>query len=259
MIALITDYGNTHYAGILKAVIKSIAPSAEVIDVEHGEWSFSAKAGAYVLLSSYRWFPRGTIFVVVVDPGVGSQRRALAVRAGDYFFVGPDNGVLYPAVQQEGLREAVALSFEKVSSLARPRLRSKGEIKLSYTFHGRDLFAPAAALIHQGVSLGELGEPVSDLVSLSLEEGQEVIYIDKFGNVALSMRELPEATAFRLRAKGGESLVKRGRTFSDVPWGELVIYINSAGFVEVAVNGGSAAEMLGLRLGDQVSLEPIPS
>ncbi|MCS7106716.1 MAG: SAM-dependent chlorinase/fluorinase [Acidilobaceae archaeon] len=257
MIALITDYGNTHYAGVLKAVIKSIAPSAEVIDIEHGSWSFSAEAGAYVLLSSYGWFPRGTVFVVVVDPGVGSRRRALAVEAGDYFFVGPDNGVLYPAVKEEGLKRAVELSFEKVSALAKPLMKSKRELFLSHTFHGRDLFAPAAALIHEGTSLEMLGDPVQEITTLSLEEGSKVIYVDKFGNVALSLRTLPHADEWRVITEEGIFRVKRGRTFSDVPPGKLVIYVNSAGFVEIAVNQGSAARTLGVKIGDHVALEPM--
>ncbi|MEN2999528.1 MAG: SAM-dependent chlorinase/fluorinase [Acidilobaceae archaeon] len=259
MIGLITDYGSTHYVGVLKGVIKSISPSAEVVDIEHGDWSFSVEAGAYVLLSSYGWFPRGSIFVVIVDPGVGSGRRAIAVEAGDYFFVGPDNGVLSPAVREEGLRRAVALSFERVSALAGPRLRSKRELLLSYTFHGRDLFAPAAALLHEGVELELLGEQVQEIAELSLERRREVIYIDKFGNVALGLRSLPEADAWRVITEEGSFQARRGRTFSDVARGELVIYLNSAGFVEIAVNQGSAAKVLRVRPGDPVKLEPIPS
>lgn len=258
MIGLITDYGDTHYAGVLKGVIKSVSPSAEVVDIEHGAWSFDVKAGAYVLLSSYGWFPKGSVFVVVVDPGVGSERKAVAVEAGEYFFVGPDNGVLYPAVREEGFRRAVALSFDRVSALAKPRLRGKRDLVLSHTFHGRDLFAPAAALLHEGADLSALGEPVEEIAELSLE-GNEVIYVDKFGNVTLGLRSLPPASSWKVITREGEFFAKAGRTFSDVAPGELVLYENSAGFVEIAVNQGSAARALGLRLGDRVELQPIPS
>jgi S-adenosylmethionine hydrolase len=267
-IGLVTDYGEGHYAGVLRAVIKGLAPDVEVVDLEHSVPSYNVLAGAYVIAVTYRWLPRGSIIVGVVDPGVGGPRRPIAVEAGDYFFVGPDNGLLYPAIESEGFRRGVELRFDKVARLVSGRFPGKlHSWSLSYTFHGRDLFAPAAALL-DSVDLEDLGEPISegDLVKLSIHsvEGGDgvydvkVIYIDKFGNVVLSCKpgdlNLGDAVEVELQTERGLFRAPIGVTFSSVPQGELVVYENSFGYVEVAVNQGNAGELLGVRIGDRVRL-----
>jgi len=268
-IGLVTDYGEGHYAGVLRAVIKGFAPGVEVIDLEHGVPSYNVLAGAYVIAVSYRWLPRGSIIVGVVDPGVGGPRKPVVVEAGDYVFIGPDNGLLYPAVEAEGFRRGVELRFDRIARLASSRF--PGKLKawaLSYTFHGRDLFAPAAAFLSLGFNLEDLGEPISegDLVKLSIRDVRggngvynvKVIYVDKFGNVVLSCKpedlNLGDAVEVELQTREGAFRAQIGVTFSSVPPGELVIYENSFGYVEIAVNQGNAGRTLGVGIGDWVRL-----
>jgi len=272
-IGLVTDYGEGHYAGVLRAVIKGIAPDVEVIDLEHGVPSFNVLAGAYVIAVSYRWLPKGSIVVGVVDPGVGGPRRPIAVEAGDYVFVGPDNGLLYPAISMEGFRRGVKLSFDKVARLASSLFRGKIEVwPYSYTFHGRDIFGPAAALLSLDFDLEDLGEPIGegDLVELKLDYVVEesggyrvkVVYVDRFGNVVLSCKprdlNLGDASRVELNTGKGRFTAQIGVTFSSVPVGEMVIYENSFGYLEVAVNQGNARELLGVSIGDRVYLRALP-
>ena len=272
-IGLVTDYGEGHYAGVLRAVIKGIASDVEVIDLEHGVPSFNVLAGAYVIAVSYRWLPKGSIVVGVVDPGVGGPRRPIAVEAGDYVFVGPDNGLLYPAISMEGFRRGVKLSFDRIARLASSLFRGKIEVwPYSYTFHGRDIFGPAAALLSLDFDLEDLGEPIGegDLVKLKLDDIVEenggyrvkVIYVDKFGNVVLSCKprdlNLGDASRVELNTGKGRFTAQIGVTFSSVPAGEMVIYENSFGYLEVAVNQGNARELLGVSIGDRVYLRALP-
>lgn len=273
-IVLITDFGDSPYTGILRLVAKSIAPDVDVIDGTHSVQSFNVLAGAYVVYNTYRWAPRGSVIVAVIDPGVGSSRAAIAVRAGDYYFVGPDNGVLYPAIAKEGFLHGVSLDPEKVTRLAAERFTGKlpGRTwQVSNTFHGRDLFTPAAALIASGVSLDSLGSPLSqaDLRKLALEyiekteEGlkAKVVYIDKFGNVALSIPSgavpLFSWSKLVVHTPAGSFTVPVGRKFSDVSPGDLVAYENSFGFLEIAANMDNAARKLGVSIGDLVLVTPL--
>jgi len=273
-VALVTDFGDSPYTGILRAVAKSIEPNLPVIDICHCVQNFNVLAGAYVVYNTYRWTPKETVMTVVVDPGVGSSRPALAVRAGDYFFVGPDNGVLYPAIAKEGFLNGVSLDPETVVSLASKYFQGKLPGKtwqISDTFHGRDVFTPAAALIAIGHSLDELGTPVSlsDLKKLSLEYVErtedgyrlKVVYIDKYGNVALSATRgavpLRQWQNVAITTKDGTYRATVGRKFSDVTPGELVLYINSFGFLEIAANLGSAARVLGVSVGDKIVITPV--
>ncbi|MEM1873578.1 MAG: SAM-dependent chlorinase/fluorinase [Acidilobaceae archaeon] len=275
VIGLITDYGYGMYAGQLKSVIKSIAPSAEVIDIDHSVPPFRVLSGAYVLYSSYRWLPRGSILLSIVDPLVGGPRRIVAVEAGDYVFIGPDNGILYPSVKNEGFKRGVSLDYRRVAELARESFRGKleeGIWRISKTFHGRDVMGPAAALIYNGVDLADLGEEISedDLEPLILEKvarlGENsfqltVIYVDAFGNIVLSSKPqnigLYSYSSLYITTRAGTFPAEVGRTFSDVSPGHLVVYENSSGFVEIAVNQGSACKKLGVGVGEQVVLSAL--
>ncbi len=273
-VALVTDFGDSPYTGVLRAVIKSIEPEIPIIDLCHCVPSFSILAGAYIVYNTYNWTPRETVITVVVDPGVGTSRPALAIRAGDYFFVGPDNGVLYPAISKEGYNYGVELDPARVASRAQALFRGKLPGKtwqISDTFHGRDVFAPAAALIAIGEPLDELGTPISqsDLKKLSLEtveraeEGYrvKVVYIDKYGNIALSAMRgaipIRQWQRIAVSTKEGTFQALVGRKFSDVSPGDLVIYVNSFGFIEIAANLDSAARRLGVSIGDKITLTPL--
>ncbi|MCE4602311.1 MAG: SAM-dependent chlorinase/fluorinase [Desulfurococcales archaeon] len=272
-IGLVTDFGDSPYTGIIRSLAYSIVGgNACIVDIDHSVPSFSILAGAYVVAHTYRWLPRGSIIATVVDPGVGSTREPIAVEAGDYYFIGPNNGVLYPAITREGFKQGVKISSQQVASLAEPRFLGKlprGRWPLSNTFHGRDIFVPAAALIASGHGIEELGEPLElrDLARSSIDYVERsnsgyrttVVYIDKFGNTALSARE------HSIPLKLGEPVIVETmsgisyripflRTFSDVNPGDLVMYVNSFGHLEIAVNQGNASRKLGLEFGEKITI-----
>ncbi|MGC9112851.1 SAM hydrolase/SAM-dependent halogenase family protein [Acidilobus sp.] len=266
-VGLITDFGDSVYDGIVESVIKYVDPSINVIRIDNKVPHFSVLAGSYITYSSYRWLPPGSIIMIVVDPGVGTSRRAVVIRTNNYYFVAPDNGVAYEAAAEDGIREAYAINYSRVRSLA--GVKAFNAWPLSYTFHGRDVFAPAAALIAKGVPPSQFATPipVGSLASLRLRYSfrsggvtrTRVVYIDKFGNVALGLttREyrLPRGRLV-VNVKGAQHVFTTGRTFADVRPGDAIAYINSFGFVELAINQGSAASKLNVNVGDEVSLTP---
>ncbi len=263
VIAFLTDFGyRDPYVAAMKGVALLINPSAKLVDVTHEIPSFDVDAGAFTLLASYRYFPPGTVFVVVVDPGVGSARRAIAIATRNYYFVGPDNGVLIPAAEEDGI--------ELVVELKNPEYWRH---PVSASFHGRDVFTPVAAWISRGVPLRCLGSEVdpSTLVKPGIRmwivvEGAcaklRVIHVDKFGNVVLSQRfealtrelGLSIGTNVVVKVGGREYRARVSRVFSEVPKDQLVLYRNSFDLAELAINLGSASEALGLSKGDLVEV-----
>lgn len=254
-IALLTDFGlQDWYVGVMKGVIRGIAPAADIVDLTHGLPMGDITAGACALSASYTYFPAGTIFVVVVDPGVGSSRRALIASTSRYTFVGPDNGVLAPVLAAE---QDVA-----VHTLTNPAFQVH---PVSETFHGRDVFAPAAAHFHGGAALEKFGEPASDYVGDTIPQPTvsrsqihgEVVYIDHFGNAMTNIHQdtlsrIPGRTAVvtvEQRAK-----VSLKQHYAQVARGEVLALIGSSGYVELSVNGGSAADVLGLKRGSPLTL-----
>jgi S-adenosylmethionine hydrolase len=265
-ITFLSDYGaDDEFAGVCRAVIARIAPDATVIDLTHGIARHSVRQGAMVLARALPYTPPG-VHLAVVDPGVGSTRRAVAVRVAseDRILVGPDNGLLWPALERLG----GALEAADVS-LSAWRLEP-----ISATFHGRDIFAPVAAHLARGAMLSDAGEEIAPDTLLALELGEPAIeegrvvahvaYVDRFGNAALDLadRHLPQ-TGLRL---GSPLEVEVGGvardavfalTFSDVGEGGLTLYEDSSRRLALAVNRGSAADQLGLGPGDEVVLRPV--
>ncbi len=268
-IGLVTDFGDSVYDGIVEAVVTSIDPEARLIRLEGRVPPFSVLAGSYVTYSSYRWLPQGSALVVVVDPGVGTSRRAILVETRSYHMVAPDNGVIYESALEDGVRAVYELDPAAVRREASRYVGAFRAVPISSTFHGRDVFAPAAALVLRGVPPSSLGRPVppGSLVRLRLREVRRggpraalrAVFVDRFGNVALSAtpRDLPLRRGSLVRLTRGEVSVtaRVSRTFGDVRPGEWVIYENSFGFWEVAVNQGSASSALGAGVGDVVELE----
>lgn len=271
-IGLLTDFGiQDSYVGVMKAVIASIAPRARVIDITHSIPQGGLRQGAFKLWQAEPYFPAGTIFVLVVDPGVGTDRRAVAVEWADRRLVAPDNGVLTFLLSHRAPNLAVELNQ------ARYQLQP-----VSSTFHGRDIFAPAGAHLAAGVALQELGAPVEDLTRLTLPrltkpdqrtiEG-EIVNIDGFGNLISSVGRLlhdegglafepwlPTGSQARLPLPAAawlsdDTQLPLQRTFGDVEQGKPVAYLGSEGLLEVAINGGSAAEEFGLAIGDPIRLQ----
>jgi len=253
-IAILTDFGSRdNYNGVMEAVIRRINPKSTVSYISPESREFNIYAGAYLLLTSYRYFTRGTVFLVVIDPGVGTDRRPILVRTRRFYFIGPDNGVLYPAVQEDEVKGVWVLD--------NPKLFRKTE--LSSTFHGRDIFAPSAALKAAGVSENTLGTSTdpSTMVKLNLpyirtkEEACGVVfYIDHFGNIALSIREAPPSQKVKVKMGDFSGQLRLVRTFGDGEPGELILYKNSYGFMEVGINKGNANKVINIREGENVCL-----
>jgi len=245
IITLLSDFGlRDSYVAEMKGVLLSLSPGASLVDITHDIPPGNVAAGAYVLGRAWRRFPAGTVHLAVVDPGVGTARAALAIRVEGHAFVGPDNGLLAGVVFGRAA---------KIVSLPVPPGAAP-------TFHGRDLFAPAAAALARGVPLGELGEPYTGIprrvsgaqprVEAEAVIG-EVVYVDRFGNLItnLTAEVLPPRPIIEVDALEVGPLRS---TFGEVPVGGLLAYIGSGGELEVAVRGGSAAEVLGLGVGGEI-------
>lgn len=261
LIALLTDYGERDfYAGALKGLIYSIYPDAKVVDITHDIEPFNIHEGAVTLLLAARSFPQGTVFVAIVDPGVGTERRAIIVRTNNnLFFVGPDNGLMTLVMQEFGVQEIREITNE-----------SWMRLPVSYTFHGRDIFAPTAAHLAQGWPMAEAGPIVTDPIWLPIEPARveggkvigQVLMIDQYGNIQANITKgLLEQIGLSL---GDLVSVQVGnvqetspflRTYGDVPEGEDLIFIASTDFVEISINMGNAAEKFGARIGLPVVIE----
>jgi S-adenosylmethionine hydrolase len=251
VVAFLTDFGTRdHYAGVMKGVVLSICPDATVVDVTHDLPAHDVTAAAYELAATYRYFPPGTIFVAVVDPGVGSSRRGLAVEAGDWKFIAPDNGVLTMVLQETPAKKAVELTERRY---ARPTI--------SRTFEGRDRFAPAAAWLGKGINITALGRPAHDLVQLDLPALEElrneitgaVVRVDRFGN---AVTNIDRKTYDRLAAgrtvvveAAGRPIERLVSTYAEIGAGEVCALFGSTEHLELAAQSGSAAEQLGIGFG----------
>tara|TARA_R110000868_G_scaffold408293_5_gene690994 strand:- start:25657 stop:26445 length:789 start_codon:yes stop_codon:yes gene_type:complete len=255
IITFTTDFGLLdHYVSAMKAVILGIAPEARLIDVSNDIPAQDIMAGAWVVRNSAFLFPPNTVHLVVVDPGVGTDRNPIVLKIEDQYFVGPDNGI-FSLLYDEFKYKAYKLNSAKYWRKDRSR-----------TFHGRDIFAPVAAHISNGVSLEELGEPIKELVTyhwavpLGDKDGLQgwVIHIDRFGNLITNISEnLLEDTAGRRKVKiyvGNTIIDHLVNTFGDVEPGEPVAFIGSSGMLEVGINKGNAAKMLSVDKGAQISL-----
>ena len=254
IVTLLSDFGlQDGYVASMKGVILYICPDARLVDISHLIAPQNVRSGAFVLYSSYEFFPHGTVHLAVVDPGVGTERGAIAIRTGSSFFVGPDNGLFSLVLKKETKWEA--------RRLENPQLRRS---PLSSTFHGRDLFAPAAAHLACGVSFETLGlgcDPVcvqwSEPIIAKGKVIGEVIHIDRFGNAVTNVRGAvleKQGPADKWRITAGKSEFNSiEQTYGRLKAGEALALTGSTGFVEIAVNQGNAASKLDLAPGTRVS------
>ncbi|GIV10658.1 MAG: hypothetical protein KatS3mg020_0149 [Fimbriimonadales bacterium] len=256
LIALLTDYGYVDtYVAQVKAVLLSLCPTCELLDLTHGVAPQHIRSGAYLLATAIPYLPDGTIIMAVVDPGVGTVRRAIAVQGARYTYLAPDNGLLSLAQRDDPPLQAVALE--------NPRYHLP---QVSSTFHGRDLFAPVAAHLANGVPLNTLGTPIepASLVQLPDIEPEftadeihcKPLHVDQFGNVVFNLRreafeqylrraDIPASAIVSLMGRDAQATrLPLVRTFGEVAQGEPLAYWGSNGYLEVAVNGGSAARSL---------------
>jgi S-adenosylmethionine hydrolase len=256
VIALLTDFGTLdHYAGTMKGVALSICPDAALVDITHDIAPHDVLGGALELAASYKYFPAGTVFLTVVDPGVGSPRRGLAAEIGEFKFVAPDNGVLTAVVDEHAPRKVVELTERRY---ARPTI--------SRTFEGRDRFAPAAAWLAKGIELGALGRPAGAIHRLEIprlvlsEPGLsitgQVLRVDRFGNLVTNIdRRTFEKLAGALDIRIGQHHIQKVvTTYADIGPDDVGALFGSTDHLEIAANGASAAERLGLGRGAGVTV-----
>ena len=272
-IALLTDFGTEDiYVGVMKGVMRSICADVEFVDITHAIQPQNVHQGAFALLNSYHYFPKGTIFLVVIDPGVGSTRKPMAVQTADYTFIAPNNGVLSYALASLGKYKAVALETKQYQLT-----------EISNTFHGRDVFSPAAAHLANGVSLESFGEPIPTLFQLRIPKLEitlthivgEVVHIDHFGNIITNIGNLKwlqdgylmltprfgaKKDALWIQAQTASVKVNDWeirtihQAYHQEEIGKLLLQVDSNGYLEIAINQGNAAKRLGLKVGDKVDL-----
>lgn len=256
IMTLLTDFGTQDvYVGVMKGVIASLCPTVPVVDLSHHIPPQDVAAARFALLSAYPYFPVGTVHGAVVDPGVGTTRRAIAVQTDRAFLVGPDNGLFSGIIDTVPILGAVALTQPAYWRVPNP----------SQTFHGRDIFAPAMAHLANGVPLHRLGPsiPIQSLVRLEIppvritDQGiQGVIqYCDRFGN-AITTIPATAVTADAWQVVVGDLALEGTTAYGAVPPGQPLALIGSHGYVELAVNQGSAQRQLHLRVGDAIALRP---
>jgi len=255
LLTLTTDFGTSdHFVGTMKGVILGIAPQAQIVDISHEVQPFDVVDGAFTVAQAYKYFPKRTIHVIVVDPGVGSTRRPILAEAGGQYFIAPDNGVLTMIVARE---------TAKVRHITNDRYFVH---PVSRTFHGRDVFAPVAAHLAAGVLPAKFGKRIEDHLRLKFEAPTRtgkrtwtgmILKVDRFGNLITNLH-INDFSEIKMRAFGlnvGLQIVSRlAITFTECPPGELFVLEGSSGYLEVATNQGSAAKALGCGAGSPVEL-----
>ncbi len=256
VITLLSDFGDV-YPASMKGVILGINPDANIVDISHSVPRHDVHAGAFMLMNCARYFPSGTVHIAVVDPGVGTRRRPIAIRAeapgsGLQYFIGPDNGILIPAARSIGDFEVYEITNKKL-------IRES----ISGTFHGRDIFAPVGAHISNGMDIGDVGELVFDFVNLDFVVGIKkkrslegrIIFIDSFGNIVTNipsgMVEFRQGDVLEIEKKH----VLFQSAYGFCKKGEPLALIGSHGYLEIAVNQGSAAEFFDKKQGDKIIIK----
>jgi S-adenosylmethionine hydrolase len=262
IVALLTDYGDKDfYVGAIKGVIFSRFSQAKVVDITHRITSYNIEEGAFTLLMSAKEFPTGTVFVAIVDPGVGTTRKPIVVVTNDgKLFVGPDNGLFTLVMQEFGVKE--------VREITNKTWMRKGRISTS--FHGRDIFAPTAAMLASGKRAADAGPELKDYVTLKLHPAEvrdgkiiaEVVFIDQYGNIQINsnadmLERIGAKTGSDITVKIGtvEKQCRVATTYGDVPQGSLLLFRASTDLIEIAINEGSAAAAFNAGLGAKVTIQ----
>jgi len=261
VMTLMTDFGiKDGNVGVMKGVIWGICPSAQISDLSHMIQPQNVREAAYIFARSAPYFPKGTVHIVVIDPGVGTSRRPMAAQIGDWFYVGPDNGII-TGLLERAQQEDWPIQFVELDQ-SRYWLPT-----ISFVFHGRDIFSPVAACLASGVPLRELGTPFADPVRLQLPQPEEtehgwrgeVIHIDHFGNIGTNIRvehlgramKQKENIIVHVNVMKIQGLVN---TFGERPVGELIALLGSTGNLAISIVNGSAAQKLGTKVGEAVEV-----
>ncbi|MFX1369211.1 MAG: S-adenosyl-l-methionine hydroxide adenosyltransferase family protein [Promethearchaeota archaeon] len=243
MIVLLTDFGESEFVGMMKGAILSINPDIQVLDLTHSITPQSVREGAWVLLQSYKAFPKGAIFVCVVDPGVGTARNAVHVKTENYSFIGPDNGLMYPAASSDEIRIVNVLRIDK---------------EAAPTFHGRDVFAKAAGFLSIGALSNRIVKSKSELdvpleFRLDGREG-EVVRIDRFGNIVTNIPPTKDSQ-IHIVTDELDRVIAQCKTYSDGPDDDIFAITGSAGTLEISKKNGSAIDDVEVAVGHRILLE----
>jgi hypothetical protein len=256
LITFTTDFGlSDHFVGVMKGVVAGIAPAAGVIDISHDVAPYNVTEAAFIIAEAWPYFPKRTIHVVVVDPGVGSARRPILAEAGGHFFIAPDNGVL-------------SMVFDAAPHKVRVISNSKFmRREVSRTFHGRDVFAPAAAHLAKGAQAAAFGKLIHDYVRAGIAKPARlgpaswrgtILKVDRFGNLITNFaaRDFDRINArpFEMRV-GNQRIHRLALTYAETNIGDLCVIVGSSGYLEIAANQGSAASLLGCSAGAPVELD----
>ncbi|MDA2934050.1 SAM-dependent chlorinase/fluorinase [Acidobacteria bacterium AH-259-D05] len=258
IITLTTDFGEGYYVGAMKGAMLEVCPEACIVDITHGIRSHDVLDGGFHLLCSYPYFPAQTVHVVVVDPGVGSERRGIVVATEKHYFVGPDNGVFSFVYSREPVKRVI--SIESQDYFRKP---------VSPTFHGRDVFAPVAAWLARGTEIEAFGEQIEDYLEAAVLPVEKVkpnrlegavIYVDKFGNIITNIT--PENVSQLLDGKGsprffvnGQQITHHYRFYAEASPEEVFSLVGSSGYYEISAPRKPAADILGVKRGEKVQLE----
>jgi len=257
IITLLTDFGSKdHYVASMKGVILNINPQCTLVDITHEVRPHDIEEGAFILANTYSYFPKGTIHLSVVDPGVGGGRKAILLVTQNYYFIGPDNGLFTFVAQREKVKQVVVLTKRKYFLP-----------KVSMTFHGRDIFAPVAAHLSLGIKPNVFGYEIGSLEELEFEKPiikerkllGEILHIDTFGNLVSNIDEeklfrFIQSRPFVIRA-GREAIHGLKKEYWEGKKGELIAILGSGGFLEISVREGNAQKMLGVKRGDTIKIQ----
>ena len=260
LISLLTDFGiKDAYVSTMKGVILRICPTATIVDISHDVAKYDVLEGSFKLLQASPYFPEGTIHLAVVDPDVGTVRRRIIIQGRHCIYVGPDNGILSLAAKNDGVVKVLEIKNE---SFMLPNF--------SRTFEGRDIFAPTAAHLANGVEIDEFGPQIDNFLNLSIAKPEnkggvllgETIYIDDFGNITTNiseemLREIAIGASIEVTVGNTSKRCLFRKTYGEVPVGSPLLTLGSIGFLEVAVNQGSAKFLFKAKVGDKVSLLPL--
>ena len=259
IITLTSDFGyRDPYTAEMKGVILTINPNTTIVDITHDIEKFSIQMGAFTLASAAPYFPKGAVHLAVVDPGVGTQRRPIIIQTKQAYFVGPDNGLLILAAENQGI--------EHINLIANSKFMLP---QTSDTFHGRDIFAPAAAYLERGVKPGEFGPGIFDPVKpefakVKRENGVligKILHVDSFGNIITNINkaELKQSSIkgqINLKMANCQLQLSFNKTYAETKPNEPLSLIGSHGFLEVALNQGSAAKKYKVKIGEEISVSP---
>lgn len=257
VISLLTDFGQKdNFVGVIKGVILSINPNAKIVDICHEVKPHDILTGAFLLKTSFKYFPKGSLHLVVIDPGVGSERKNLLVKTKDYFFIAPDNGVLSPALKDQPPLKIIEITNRNY--FLKPT---------SDTFHGRDIFAPTAAYLSKGEDFSKFGKRIKSIKELSLPKAKitsegligEIIYIDRFGNLVSDIdKEMLDNfikdKKFKIYIKD-KIIDKLSRSYSEGAHQKLITLIDSFQHLEIAINSGSARDYLSVNKGTKIKVK----